>query len=74
MPYLDKAKAAVVGSSSATYLVNKLLGHEVAKKVRIANNPNQTLGFGQTQTDFVDPVLLRSLPKRYDRSPGDLVA
>ncbi|KAJ4865167.1 prolyl oligopeptidase family domain-containing protein [Trichoderma breve] len=32
VPYLDKAKATVVGSSSATYLVNKLLGHEVAKK------------------------------------------
>ncbi|KAH6607273.1 prolyl oligopeptidase [Trichoderma cornu-damae] len=32
VPYLDKAKATVVGSSSAAYLVNRLLGHDVAKK------------------------------------------
>ncbi|KAL7938345.1 Alpha/Beta hydrolase protein [Trichoderma chlorosporum] len=32
VPYLSKAKAAVVGSSSSAYLVNKLLGHDVAKK------------------------------------------
>ncbi|KAL7947812.1 Alpha/Beta hydrolase protein [Trichoderma barbatum] len=32
VPYLDKAKATVVGSSCAAYLVNKMLGHDVAKK------------------------------------------
>ncbi|RFU81134.1 prolyl oligopeptidase [Trichoderma arundinaceum] len=32
VPYLDKGRATVVGSSSSAYLVNKLLGHDVAKK------------------------------------------
>ncbi|KAM0255618.1 hypothetical protein ACHAQJ_005543 [Trichoderma viride] len=32
VPYLDKGKAAIVGSSSSAYLMNKVLGHDVAKK------------------------------------------
>ncbi|UKZ74191.1 hypothetical protein TrVFT333_001850 [Trichoderma virens FT-333] len=32
VPYLDKERATVVGNSSSAYLVNKLLGHDVAKK------------------------------------------
>jgi dipeptidyl aminopeptidase/acylaminoacyl peptidase len=33
VPYLDKEKATIVGSSNAAYLMNKVLGHDVAKKV-----------------------------------------
>ncbi|KAH0497248.1 hypothetical protein TgHK011_004568 [Trichoderma gracile] len=32
VPYLDESRATLVGSSSAAYLVNKLLGDDVAKK------------------------------------------
>ncbi|KAL6871324.1 alpha/beta-hydrolase [Trichoderma novae-zelandiae] len=32
VPYLDEAKATVMGSSNAAHLLNKLLGHDVAKR------------------------------------------
>ncbi|UKZ60698.1 uncharacterized protein TrAtP1_001968 [Trichoderma atroviride] len=32
IPYMDNAKGTIVGSSSSAYLVNKVLGHEAAKK------------------------------------------
>lgn len=33
IPYIDNGKGTIVGSSSSAYLVNKVLGHEAAKKV-----------------------------------------
>ncbi|KAH8131159.1 hypothetical protein FP744_10002029 [Trichoderma asperellum] len=32
IPYIDNGKGTIVGSSSSAYLVNKVLGHEAAKK------------------------------------------
>ncbi|UKZ84724.1 uncharacterized protein TrAFT101_000621 [Trichoderma asperellum] len=32
IPYIDSGKGTIVGSSSSAYLVNKVLGHEAAKK------------------------------------------
>lgn len=33
IPYIDNGKGTIVGSSSSAYLLNKVLGHDVAKKV-----------------------------------------
>lgn len=33
IPYIDNGKGTIVGSSSSAYLMNKVLGHEAAKKV-----------------------------------------
>lgn len=69
IPYIDNGKGTIVGSSSSAYLVNKVLGHEVAKKVSVA-----FVELARSETDLQILVLLCSLPKRNDRSSCDLFA
>jgi hypothetical protein len=44
VPYLDEFRATLVGSSGAAYLLNKILGHDIANKVSCATSNVASLG------------------------------